>query len=464
MELLYIHEQEKISNKGKSAKGLNSDCVLKLFSDGDFLMFTSVFNTEYRRFENINKLEISHGLTINKVTGDFSVFYQVKNSTDNKNVLYKNGYKTSKNNFDLLLNLSQRGLYSQDGFRYWGVKYRKSAAQIQKLIVSNLNIEQHGVEKEPVLNPLYDTLVDFHVSKKSIKAHDSIYWDIRYVYPKKKWLKLNDNKFIPAILDQLGIKSNYLIGKLSTRTTETEKINLNSLKFLCDIFGKNYVDYIKTFNWSDIIRHEMKNKKTFTCETEIEKKSIAKALKSYSEAEQIIYTDDILSIIQNIFTLQRFLKDNGLNLKIRANNSNDLNALHEMWKQHKAHIKTGYKLRYYVPEEMTEHVETPIEVNGLIFKPKLILSEDQFKIEGLVMKNCMAKQFHTGLILIHASLSFGKQRINLQYRKGVLNQAYGKTNTNVPEIFDNAVKILNNRMLEFKSVSPKREKYDIITS
>jgi hypothetical protein len=463
MELLYIHQQEKTTKKTKSAHGLDSDCVLKLFSDDNSLVFMSVFNTEYRRLNNINKLQISHGLTIHKATGDFNVFYQVNNSTDNKNVLYKNSYKTSKNNFDLLLDLSQRGLYSKEGFRYWGAKYRKAALEICKLISIDLNMATLTPEKESVLNPLYDMLVDYHIGNKKIKAHDSIYWDIRYAYPKKKWLKLNDNKFIPAVLDQYGIKSNYLIGKLSTRTPDTEKINLNSLKFLCDIFGGNYVDYIKTFNWSDIIRHEMKYKKTFTCETENEKRSIAKALKSYSDAEQIIYTDDILTTIQNLFTLQKFLKQNGLNMRIKANNTNDLNTLHEIWNQHKKHIKTGYKLRYYIPDEMIEYVESPIELDGVIFKPKIILSEDQFKVEGMVMKNCMAKQFQMGLLFTHISLSSGKHRINVQYRKGNLNQAYGKTNTEVPDMFKPALVKLNERMLEFKHIQPKREKYDFIT-
>lgn len=463
MELLYIHQQEKISRKNKSAQGLNSDCVLKLYSDNESIMFTSVFNTEYVRVNNVNKLQISHGLTIHKSTGDFNVFYQVNNSNDNKHLIYKNSYKTSKNNFDLLLDLSQRGLYSKEGFRFWGAKYRKAALEIHKIICNILNIPAITTEKESVLNPLYDMLVDYHVGKKNIKAHDSIYWDIRYAYPKNKWLKLNDNKFIPAVLDQYGIKSNYLIGKLSTRTPDTEKINLNSLKFLCDIFGSNYVDYIKMFNWSDIIRHEMKYKKTFTCETENEKKAIARALKSYSDAEQIIYTDDILTTIQNLFTLQKFLKENGLNMRIKANNSNDLNTLHEIWLQHKKHIKTGYKLRYYVPDDMISYVESPIEIDGVVFKPKLILSEDQFKVEGMIMKNCMAKQFPMGLILTHVSLSSGRHRINLQYRKGVLNQAYGKTNTEVPEMFKLALAELGGRMLEFKHVQPKREKYDFIT-
>ena len=112
---------------------------------------------------------------------------------------------------------------------------------------------------------------------------------------------------------------------------------------------------------------------------------------------------------------------------------------------------------------MISYIESPIEVDGVIFKPKLILSEDQFKVEGMIMKNCMAKQFQMGLLLTHVSLSSGRHRINVQYRKGVLNQAYGKTNTEVPEMFKLPLVELTERMMEFKHIQPKREKNDFIT-
>ncbi len=75
----------------------------------------------------------------------------------------------------------------------------------------------------------------------------------------------------------------------------------------------------------------------------------------------------------------------------------------------------------------------------------------------------MAKQFNVGLLYIHIAMSLNKKRINLQYRRGILNQHKGKANTNVPKEFTQAIDILTSRMSKYSTISPEKEKYDIIT-
>ena len=79
------------------------------------------------------------------------------------------------------------------------------------------------------------------------------------------------------------------------------------------------------------------------------------------------------------------------------------------------------------------------------------------------MKNCMAKQFNVGALYIHMAMSLNKKRINIQYRRGLLNQHKAKANTNVSKEFDDAIEILNAKMLKYSTISPEKEKYDIIT-
>jgi hypothetical protein len=81
----------------------------------------------------------------------------------------------------------------------------------------------------------------------------------------------------------------------------------------------------------------------------------------------------------------------------------------------------------------------------------------------MIMKNCMAKQFNVGLLYIHIAMSLNKKRINLQYRRGMLNQHKAKANTNVPKEFNQAIDILNSKMSKYSTISPEKEKYDIIT-
>lgn len=459
MEVLFYHEQEKYERN----KPLRNVCKLRLASDDDFLLFTSEFYIEYARMGRKNYLTYEHGLSVNKSNGDISVIYRLINKKENNYVLHKNIIRAKKNNFDMLIELTSRGFYTgEKRHNFWGVRYKRACLDVFKLILKDLNLDEVELDKEHKINPLYDILLDYHLAKKGIKGHDCVYWDICEAYPKKKYLKANDNKFVPAVLDQFKIKSKYLVGALSSRKPTIPKVNFKSVRFLCSLFGENYVDYIREFEWETICLEYMRSNKLFVCEDESEKRAIAKSLKKYSEME-VITSDGILNTIQDLFTLKEFLKENGLNVKIKGSNCHHLISLKESWELHKKHFKLGYKLKYELPEEMIRDLEEPIEFNGKIFKPALILTEDQFKMEGMIMKNCMAKQFTVGSIYIHASISLGNKRINVQYRKGYLNQNRGKANSTPPKEFNDAVDIFSVKMEKYKDVVPVKQKYDVIT-
>lgn len=460
MGISYYYEQEKVEKN----KPLKSECKLKLVSDDDFVMMTAEYYIEYLRLGKMNFLTYDHGLTINKKTGDFTVIYRLKNKKDNSYHLYKNLSKVKKNNFEMLLDFTQRGFYAgEKRHNFWGVKHRKALTDIFKLLFKELDFVRDEVthKKDGAINPLYDMLVDCHLEKKGIKGHDLVYWHICEVYPKRKYLKLNDNKFLAAVLDQYGIKSRYLIGSLSNNDGGSIA-HLKSLRFLCSLFGESYVDYIKQFDWKNIVFEYIKTNKVFVCESDAEKKVLVQCLKKYSEIDAYIH-DGILNTIYDLFVLKKFLKDNGMVVKLKATTSGQLMTLKDTWELHKKHFKLGYKLKYSIPESIIEQLEQDIVIDDKVYKPTLIMSEDQFKIEGMIMKNCMAKQFNVGNLYIHVAMSLGRKRVNLQYRKGVLNQAKGKTNTNVPKDFEKAVELFGERMINYSDVHPIKEKYDIIS-
>lgn len=458
MDLLFYHQQSKLTRN----KPLNNVCKLKLASDADFLLFTSEFYIEYMRMGRTNYLNYEHGFTINKKTGDISVIYRLINKKENNHILERNTMKARKNDFDMLVDLSNRGFYNgEKRYNFWGVKYARACKEIFALIVKDLAIDTHLHDKDYKINPLYDTLLEYHLNKKGIKGHDCVYWDICEVYPKKKYLKANDYKFLPALLDEYGIKSKYLVGALSSREPSLPKMNIRSVKFLCTLFGENYVDYIRDFDWQTICSEMIYKNKFFVCEDESEKRAIAKSLKNYSEVDAYI-GDGILSTVQELFILKKYLGENNMFVKIKGSSCQHLNSLRDSWELHRKHFKLGYKLKYTLPEDMVNHLERPIEVGDKIFKPSLILSEDQFKIEGMIMKNCMANQFNVGNLYVHASISCGKKRINVQYRKGNLNQNRGKANSAPPAEFEKAVEIFTERMSNYPHIFPVKEKYDII--
>lgn len=455
MEILYYHEQEKYERN----RNLKNECKLKLFSFNNLIHYVAEYNIEYMRFGKINFVTYEHLLTYDAKTGNFNVTYRIINKKENTYNLYKTNEKKRKNNFDFLLDLTQSGFYSgEKRFNFWGVKYKKACVDILHIISKKLNHPVPPGDKNHIVNPLYDMLVEHHLITKKIKWHNNIYNDISQIYPQKKWLKLNDNKFLPAVLDGLGIKTKFLVGALSNLD---KKINMKSLKFLCNLFGENYVDYFREFDWIEIVKDPMIRSKKFVCEDDHEKKSILNAFKTYDEAENIL-NDGPLTLISQLYTLKEFLGAKGLSLKIKSKSFNELVSLKDQWEAHKKHFKVGYKLKYHLPEEMITDIETPININDKTFIPELILTEDQFRVEGFVMKNCMARQFGVANLYIHMSLRIGRKRINLQYRKGILNQSKGKANTNTPKEFKEAIDIINQRMLNYKDISPKKTGYDFI--
>ena len=108
---------------------------------------------------------------------------------------------------------------------------------------------------------------------------------------------------------------------------------------------------------------------------------------------------------------------------------------------------------------MVNDVQTPIMVDGEIFKPRILLSNYDFCFEGVLMKNCMSTQFTQGSIYLYISLLNGTSRVNLQYRKGKLRSSYGKANSGVPmKIFGGAIELLNEKMLKYSELTWKKEK------
>jgi len=152
----------------------------------------------------------------------------------------------------------------------------------------------------------------------------------------------------------------------------------------------------------------------------------------------------------------------GFNLKYKSKTAADFEYTVDIWSSMKSHMNKGYKQMYSLPDEFIKLIEEEIVIDGQVFKPKFLLSEDDFRVEGHIMKNCMNTQFAQGLLYFYVSLRNNKKRINLQYRKGVLSQMYGKANTPVDPMYLPAVDILSTRFEKEPNLQAKRIKYDLI--
>ena len=465
MELLYRYEQEKKEKQ----KNLSATCVLTVSSDSDFLIYTGDFFSEFMRIGNKNAITFTHEFVLNKKNGDFTVTYRIDAMKQRSYRLYKPGNWVKKNNFQFLNDLIDRGFYNgEKRINYWGVKYKKAISEVFNIFLNELSepmagsyLEDKNYLDKPYISPLYDLLVDYHLLIKKIKPHDDIYNDILYDYPKPIWLKKNDNKFIPALLDSYGIKGGYLIKELSHRTTKNP-IMIKSLNFLCKLFGENYIDYLKKINWKEICTEKVTPKVFYTCKNTSEKDFIVKTLNNWDNLNLLF--DGQLKSIYEAFSTKAFIEDRGIELKFKSKNTYEFHNLLEKWKLIKKHIKIGFKLRYQLPKEIIEELEQPIVHEEKVYTPILVLSEDQFRIEGMLMKNCMGGQFNLGAYYLYVAISCGSKRVNIQYRKGNLAQARGKTNIDLPQQFQEPVNVFTKRMEKYGNLTWKKEKYDYITN
>jgi hypothetical protein len=308
------------------------------------------------------------------------------------------------------------------------------------------------------ISPLYLIVIDFHLSKKKIKFHDNVYRDILEEYPKKKWLKLNDNKFLPAVLDSYNIKTKYFIGRLSK--PENECINIKTLVYLCRLLGENYIDHIKKVQWMDICDEKFDPRKFHTCNNESELKSVISFL-NYVDDEGNYATQPIEKLY-TLFSLRNFIEEKGYFFKLKFKTPEDLDLIIKSCSLFKKEISLGYILKYDIPLPIIEHLESEIIIDGQCFKPKVLLSESDFIMEGIKMKNCMAKQFFHGSIYLFISIAFKNERINAQYQKGQLIQSYGKANTPIKDgHFKTALSIMTKRVLSFANISWRKEKFKI---
>ncbi len=462
MDLLFNHHQDKRHKNDNT----HSYCDLKLYRFDNLIHYIAEFCFTYYRYGVEKNMSINHGLTIDMNNGDLTCAYQIINKSPSSDDISFSKNNRIKNKFDRILELTDNGFYNgEKRKKFWGVRYDKATTKIFNIILSNINkeikskfLKDKDYLNKPVINPLFDLLVDFHLDNKKIKPHDSVYFSIRHEYPKIKWLKLNEYKFLPSILDSYGIKTKYLIGEINKN--ETKDINIRSVRYLCKLFGENYVDYLKQIEWVNHCWFTPSNKKYHKLKNDAEKKFMIKLINNWEK--ETIQNNNLLEMVNQLLSIREFLETKNINLKFNAKNDTEFELIYKQWENMKLHFKKGYRIRYFMPSDFVSEIEKDIIVDGLVFKPTILKTEEDYNMEGFIMKNCMGKQFINGLIHIYVSLTHKRKRINLQYRKGNLSQSYGKANTPVDIFFDESVKILNKRMSEYPDIQWLKEKYDFI--
>lgn len=463
MDLFFInYTQTKKERKSSNYSKIN----LKLYLENNILIISTSVSSSYNRASILKHITFEHKLELNLSSGDFFVTYGIINDDERMTGIFKNTRKIKKNDFKLLENFTEYGLMKgEKKNNYWGVKYRKELDKVfykLKNIFDNHFYDQYYVNKNYknkfFINSFYDLIVDFHLDRKNIKGYDDVYNTIQNNYPKKKWLKQNNNKFLPSILDEYGIKSKYIISKLNN--CGNGYVNIKTVKYVCKLFGENYIDYIRNFDWIPVCMDDVPNNRIHQLKNDSEKKIIIKLINSWFNDNSAV--ESFVGLLNQILTLRDDLEKIGYELKFNSKSYNEFIHLLETWKSLKIYLNRGYKLKYQFPIDFKNEIEKNVVIGKNIYEIKILESEDDFRLEGFFMKNCMSNQFSNGLVFIYISMEYKKQKINLQYKNGNLINSYGKANTPVPLDFKESITILNSRIKKYSEITWIKEKYDFI--
>lgn len=438
-------------NVDKVVKDVNNYGSLKLITNNDTIIVYSDF---IKKHKNENFFRTYYELTISQKDGNFIIIFNQESSNKRKSTKTK----VFKNNFKELNTLYNNGIfYGWKGLNFWGKKYRNEIEKLDKIICDLFNINDNY---KPLLNKkpsnLFNYVTLFYYQQKNIKVHDNIFTHTIYGEPKLKYLKENDNKFLPSLLQEYGIKTKYFISELSNENGEN--INIKTLSLLCNFFGDNYHDYIKKINWQELSKIDLEiSKPKITVDDNI-KKDILNLLQENQKTKKITDRELILTIY-DIIVLKNFLEKKRKKVPFKLKTISDLNNQKTLLFLLKKETEKGYRLTYDIPSSIKKIIEEPILINENIFTVKLLLSESDFVLESNIMKNCMNKQFINGEVNLFVIMELNNTtRINIQYDKGKKTQSYGKANSPVPNEFNDALDILNNRMMTFSDLKWKKNK------
>lgn len=480
MDIVFKHTQRKFTDKGKCYENYD----IKIHHGGDNISIDILYEYTYKRpkeesdneFTLTREVENLYSFNIDLNKGDFWLTQNLttkgwfgERESSNKRGLERRFKNDFRNLSGLTTDAFFKGCKSSSE---WGVKFKNkidSAYEIIKSIlqprISNDYLKTKGYHKVEI-DPLFDLIVDYHLDKKNIKGHDLIYLDIQEDYPMEKYLKLNDRKFIPSVLDSYGIKNNQFVGYLN-KNSEGMPIIIKTLNYFCKLFGENYIDYMNKIDWHLHCYKSTPTRKTHTLKNETEKRNLVKVIKRW-ENEGLRIRSSLSSdgtLIQSLYTLldlREKIEKKGIELKFTATNDNEIDSIYEEWLGLKRYLSKGYKLKYEFPQEFIDFIERDILIGDVVYKPFILKREEEFRIEGHIMKNCMANQFNHGSISIFVSLRKGKKWVDVQYSNGINKMSYGKSNSPTLKDFSSAVEVLTKRIKKFKDIKWTKEKYDLI--
>ena len=117
MDLIFNYNQKKTHSKSEG----ESICSLKLYRFDNNIELTNTFDFDYQKYGNRKHITFWHQLNVNTITGDIVTSYKIVNDNLTEDRMFRNLFKTKKNDFSMLFDLTESGLERGEREKVFGV-------------------------------------------------------------------------------------------------------------------------------------------------------------------------------------------------------------------------------------------------------------------------------------------------------------------------------------------------------
>jgi hypothetical protein len=348
-----------------------------------------------------------------------------------------------------------------------------------------------GYDVQTFQKRLFDAIVKKFVEIKKIKISNNYEPLLLNWYPTKKYLTKNGNKLIAAILDRFGFKSKYTIKLLH------QMPNINFVFFLriCRIFGKDWSKYVPSINKNffetvnketnsvfidPIKRNSLFNNSLASAATTLfvfpnRDKDRSKLVKLFNDMEKkgsSVNQEYLINELYDHFKMLHRVQEYYPDFEFKGHTSELFEQEHVELSKIDRLIKRGTSINYVFHQDMLDKMEEPIIVHiedkePIKFYPVVLKREEEYIEEGSHMHHCVATYANNDASLIvslRENNPFGSNRVTSEFNvtHGNCIQSRYFCNAVPPEIFDNALNVLKDRVEFWKKKNKLKAKEKIV--
>lgn len=442
----------------------------KIIEEGDKLKFRTMIYIKSRSFNSkffSTKVYI-HFFSYNKKTGDFFIgrMEKLKKSKKFNKIIYKNNFKFLKRIFN-------KELYNS--IAPFGTKpIINGLLQENIKIFNSLHLDKaHEIFSERILgkkigknNTFMTDIIDSFVKAKGIKVPNNYYELLCEWYPKMNQLHKSKMKLVQAILNMYGINS-----KIAIKLAHRETINIGHLILICKFFGPEHPQYLNNINWNKFDKidkqkcyftfsliNEIKNPNLSILKEKKIKKLFVQWLNNFLLDRLIISNSKtanynyFIDVIDHIKLYQK-IQENGVDIDIKALTYKKFQVEHMKFTKIMNIINNRkfYILDYN--QEYIKHLELPIIIDDEIYIPFLLKNQNDYQEESNKVKHCVSSYISHSKSNIISLRNSKDARVTIEYNNDTCLpiQKRAIQNFDPPKEFNEAIKILDKRVLDYKN-------------